>query len=450
MMMMQPPTEATLQSLTIAVDLTAPAKGETIIATATGHYSDSTTKDLTAQVTWASTDPAVLESVADQPGHFLVKTMGVAQITVALGNVHGMQPVTAGDRKVASLAIIPNSKEIGLGGHAKVDVVATYSDQTQETVTKDPGLTWETSNFGVLVASGTDKGYLVTFGQGSATITAKFGGVMATGDYVVGPARMDYMIITPKNTRIDMMNPVQFHAQGYWSDQSTHDVTSQVTWTSSDPTIAVIDANGLATAVGDGMVVISASQGDVSAMTVARTVTSNCPYPEDALTTVQYDRTLPGMFWLDAFVAGGAQADFQVANTYCDATTHPTIVFAVSAGWCPYCPDYMAMVDSLTPQLEEEGAIVVFVVIETSGGAPAMNDYANTLISGETMNLGHSIRVGDGETAGAVNLPFSGAVQALPSAFVVRTRDMHVIASQDRSETYLDLLSIVRDPERLY
>jgi thiol-disulfide isomerase/thioredoxin len=271
---------------------------------------------------------------------------------------------------------------------------------------------------------------------------------MSTGDYVVGPPRMDYMIITPKNARIDMMNPLQYHAQGYWSDGATHDVTAQVTWTSSDPTIAVIDANGLASAVGDGNVIISASQGDVSAMTAARTVTSNCPYPDDALTTVRYDATLPPVFWLDAFSASGGTADFQVANTYCDATTHPTIVFAISAGWCPYCPDYMAMVDNLTPQLEEEGAIVVFVVIETSGGAPAMNDYANTLISGETMNLGHSIRVGDGETAGASAMPFLNAVSALPSAFVVRTRDMHVIASQDVSSNYLDFMAIVQNPER--
>jgi thiol-disulfide isomerase/thioredoxin len=309
---------------------------------------------------------------------------------------------------------------------------------------------WTSSNNGVLVPSATDKGYLVTFGEGTAQITATLDGKTVTGDYTVTPPRIEYVLISPQDARIEAATPLQYRATGHWSDSRVEDITARVTWSSSNPAVATIDAAGLATAVGDGDTVITARIDDVEARATARTVTSACPYPMDASTQVVYDSILPPVFWLNAIDETGAMSDFQVSDLYCQASEHPTIVFALSAGWCPYCPAYMAMVDSITPELEAAGAIVVYVVTETGSGLPANNGQAHTLIEGETEGLGHSIRVGDGETAGAIARPFANAVTAMPSAFVVRTRDMRVIASQDRSDSYLDFVQIVNNPERLY
>src|SRR5262249_3358463 len=133
-MMMMP--AATLQTMTVSFDLTAPAIGETLIATAHGHYSDGTDKDV-ADVTWTSSNPAVLEAVADMPGHFVAKMEGPAQITGKTGTLMSVGMVTIGPVKVASLDIVPDSGKVGLGGHIKVAVVATYSDQSQKVVTDD-------------------------------------------------------------------------------------------------------------------------------------------------------------------------------------------------------------------------------------------------------------------------------------------------------------------------
>jgi len=51
----------------------------------------------------------------------------------------------------------------------------------------------------------------------------------------------------------------QFAATGNYSDGSTNDLTTQVTWASSNTVVATIDTNGLATALSPGTTLISAS-----------------------------------------------------------------------------------------------------------------------------------------------------------------------------------------------
>lgn len=440
------PPAATLEALTVSVDVATPAVGEVITASALGRYSDGTER--AAEVAWRSTATAVLEPVEGQPGKFTAKTVGVAQVLATAGDKSALAAVTVGPAKVTALEMIPASKTVGLGGSVKVAIVATYSDGVRETVTKD--VEWTTSNQSVLLPSSTDRGYLVTFGEGAATVTASLGGQTATGSYTVTPPALDYVILTPPNARIDMMMPVQFSARGYWTDGRTEDITRTVEWTSSDPSVATIDAGGLATAVGDGSVIITARSGDVSAMVAARTITSNCPYPEDAAAGIEYGSVVPPLFWVDALDATGAPSDLLLGNVHCEQSTYSTIFFAISAGWCPYCPEYMAMVDMITPELEANGALVVYVVVETASGEPANNSQAQSLIARETTGAGHTFRVGDRDTAGGAALPFGQAVQALPGMIVVRTRDMRVIADQGRSETYLDLIGISQNPERMW
>ena len=175
------------------------------------------------------------------------------------------------------------------------------------------------------------------------------------------------------------------------------DITASVVWSSSDETVLVIDANGLATAVGDGDVVVTASKDGVSASTIARTVSIACPYPADHDTGVTYDTVLPPLFWLDAYRQDGSTEDFRMEQAFCNAETYKTILFVIGAGWCPYCPDYMRAVNERAADLEAAGSLVVYVQIETAGGAPANNQQANAIVDHEvTTANGPSFRVGDG------------------------------------------------------
>jgi len=70
--------------------------------------------------------------------------------------------------------------------------------------------------------------------------------------------------VSPASASVAAGNTQPFTATGTYSDNSTQDVTTTATWTSSDPTVAVIDAAGNATALDNGQVVIQAVVGSVS------------------------------------------------------------------------------------------------------------------------------------------------------------------------------------------
>jgi uncharacterized protein YjdB len=59
----------------------------------------------------------------------------------------------------------------------------------------------------------------------------------------------------------------QLTATGTFSDGSTFNLTGQVTWSSSNTSVATVNSSGLATAVGAGTVTITAQYGSTSATT---------------------------------------------------------------------------------------------------------------------------------------------------------------------------------------
>jgi uncharacterized protein YjdB len=70
--------------------------------------------------------------------------------------------------------------------------------------------------------------------------------------------------VTTDNPSIASGSTAQFTATGTHSDATKSDITSQVSWASSDTNIAQIDNTGLATGVAAGTVTITASLGNVT------------------------------------------------------------------------------------------------------------------------------------------------------------------------------------------
>jgi uncharacterized protein YjdB len=83
----------------------------------------------------------------------------------------------------------------------------------------------------------------------------------------VTAAVLQSIAVTPANPTVGKGLTQQFTATGTYSDNSTPNLTAQVTWASATPSVA-IGATGLATPVNTGTSTISASLGAVSGSTV--------------------------------------------------------------------------------------------------------------------------------------------------------------------------------------
>jgi hypothetical protein len=70
--------------------------------------------------------------------------------------------------------------------------------------------------------------------------------------------------ITPENPSIAAGGKQQFTATGTGADNTTLDITNDVTWSSSNTTVATIDTAGLATSYAEGTTVITATLGEIS------------------------------------------------------------------------------------------------------------------------------------------------------------------------------------------
>jgi uncharacterized protein YjdB len=84
----------------------------------------------------------------------------------------------------------------------------------------------------------------------------------------VAAAVLQSIAVTPANPSVPKGQTEQFTATGTFSDNSTQNLTNQVTWASAKPAVATINAAGLATAVSSGTSTISATLSGVTGSTV--------------------------------------------------------------------------------------------------------------------------------------------------------------------------------------
>ena len=91
----------------------------------------------------------------------------------------------------------------------------------------------------------------------------------SNGSQTVTSATLVSIAITPTNSIIVKDTHLQFVATGTFSDNTTQDLTTSVTWSSSDEAVAVINnsagSNGLATTAATGSTTITATSGNISA-----------------------------------------------------------------------------------------------------------------------------------------------------------------------------------------
>ena len=100
---------------------------------------------------------------------------------------------------------------------------------------------------------------VTTQNEGTATITASLNGSSATADVVVIAPEVDAIAVTPANPTVFATESVQFTATATMTDGTTQPLTSNLTWTSSDPAVATIDSTGLAATFTAGTTTIKAA-----------------------------------------------------------------------------------------------------------------------------------------------------------------------------------------------
>ena len=263
-------TTPSLASIAVTPATWSPNVGGTLAFTATGTYSDGSAADLTISVTWSSTAATVVAvaNAAGQKGQATALAVGNAQVQADLSGVTGSANVTVVASPLASIAVTPNPLSLVLGLSSGAVATATYENGTTQIVTAQAAwITVDNTIASVSNASGS-AGQVKGLAEGSTTVTATYGGKSGSAKVTVTQANLTAVTVAPATAQVTAGRTQAFTATGSYNNGATVDLTTQVTWTSSD--IAVAQASnasgtrGLATALVAGTTTISATLGSVS------------------------------------------------------------------------------------------------------------------------------------------------------------------------------------------
>lgn len=196
--------------------------------TATGIYSDGSSSDITSQATWTSSVPAII--IFHYPGIASAVAAGTTDITASMS---GMSSPTV------TLVVVTTTT---------ASTTTTITSTTTSTATTKPTSTTTP-----------------TTTQTSTTTTAKpkLSSITITANQIVG---FNNVLMVGLN--------LQFTATGIYSDGSTSDLSTKVTWRSSDTSKATISSIGLATGVSTGTTDIIASMSGIMSPAVSLKVVS--------------------------------------------------------------------------------------------------------------------------------------------------------------------------------
>jgi hypothetical protein len=184
----------------VAPPIASVPAGDTVQFTATGHYSDLSTQDVTQTATWASSSSAVAVSNSTH-SHGLAtgETVGSAVVTATdpTSLAQGAASVTVTPAVLSSVSVSPVAAALAQGQSQPFMATGHYSDQSTKDMTTTA--TWSSSSTSVATVSNSvgSQGLATAVAAGVAQITAKdsVSGLQGTAQVTVG--QVPLLVLTP-------------------------------------------------------------------------------------------------------------------------------------------------------------------------------------------------------------------------------------------------------------
>jgi uncharacterized protein YjdB len=163
--------DPTLKDITVTPVTPSVSAGSTQQMTATGTYTDGSTKDITSSVSWSSDDSAVF--AVSSTGLVKGNEPGSGSVTATSATIGGSTTVTVTVANLSSIAITPTDSSISSGGTQQYKAIGTLNDGTQVNITDS--VTWSSSNTSVATIGNT--GLATAQSNGTTYIVATSGSI---------------------------------------------------------------------------------------------------------------------------------------------------------------------------------------------------------------------------------------------------------------------------------
>jgi hypothetical protein len=293
------PTLAAIQVTPASVTL---AVGITQQLTATGAYSDGSTRDITGQVTWSSA--TIATATVSATGLATAVQAGSTAISATLGGVAGSASLSVVAATLQRIEVAPAGPAIAAGTTQQFAATGHFSNGDAKDVTQQA--TWASSS--TTTATVSAAGLATGVAAGTTSISASLAGVTGAASLSVTSHTLRSIQVTPSSPQIPVGLTVGLTATGTFADGTTQDLTSQATWTTASSSVASVRASGFVTGVSPGSTTITAT---------FTTVSGSTPVAVDA-SVLQGIVVTP----VDPAISVGGTQQFVATGHFSDGDTH--------------------------------------------------------------------------------------------------------------------------------
>ena len=240
------------------------SKGEFHGMRVTGRLSDNSKQDLTYQVVWSSSNEAVAKVGNVWPNFAKVEGIapGVATITARFGGLSASVAVTVNTSTLSRIEVSPFNNDIMQGTNMRFYATAIYSDGRKVDVTYNTS--WSSSASGVVNIKNDAVNMAVADGVSAGVATI-------TGNYVdaLGVSHTDNVAMTVTGgvyngfelsadfIKNNVGHRYSLRAVAFFNTDRKQDITNQVSWQSSNPSVARVSPSGQVTSVTTGSAIVS-------------------------------------------------------------------------------------------------------------------------------------------------------------------------------------------------
>ena len=252
-----------MQSVTLDATTLTLASGTTGKLTATVNPDNADNKS----VKWSSSDTSV--AMVDSAGNVVAIKAGTAAITAQAGEktaicvvivneatvVNPDSPIVNHDSPVAVESITLNATTLTIEPGKTRTLTATVMPSNAN----DKTVSWSSSD--TEIASVDDSGTVTAIKEGTATITARAGGITATCEVTVKPILNPVENILLDKETLTITRGKMYRLTATVLPDNADDKT--VLWSSSDPEVATVDNDGTVTTHSIGKTNIIAQAGDI-------------------------------------------------------------------------------------------------------------------------------------------------------------------------------------------
>lgn len=294
-------TTAELTEIQITPAIISVPLGNTLQYLALGTYTDDSTLDITASVSWLTSEIDVATIVE---GLLVASNVGESTISAQHAGIDSNKAsLTVTSAVLTDIQVTPADVNLALGFNQQYKAIGIYSDNT--TVDISAVVSWLSSDTSVVTMV---DGLAGSVSIGDSSISASFDAVESnTASLTITATELQSISISAEHNSVANGLTEQYEAIGTYSDGSSINITDEVSWLSSDTSIVTI-AKGLATGVSAGLSTISASHSTIVSNEASLTITN------ELLTEITISPSMSS-------IAKGNNEQFVAMGTYTDGSS---------------------------------------------------------------------------------------------------------------------------------